>query len=101
MTSGFDPAWKGGRVEVIGDATLYLGDCRDVLRAHPVPVDAIVSDPPYGVLAESGSAATRRTGNNPNAGKMAWDVAPDAMFLHELHGLATVNREQSEGAVGK
>ena len=74
------------RVEIIGDATLYLGDCREVLRAHPSPVDAIVSDPPYGVLSESGSAATRRKGGD---GIIPWDIAPDARALHEMHGLAT------------
>jgi DNA modification methylase len=34
------------RVEVIGDATLYLGDCRDVLPMLG-RVDAVVTDPPY------------------------------------------------------
>jgi site-specific DNA-methyltransferase (adenine-specific) len=37
-----------GRVEHIGDCTLHLGDCRDVLPALP-NVDAVVTDPPYGV----------------------------------------------------
>jgi len=33
-----------------GDATLYLGDCLDVLRAMPdASVHAIVTDPPYGL----------------------------------------------------
>lgn len=36
------------RVEVIGDATLYLGDCMDILPTLP-KVDAVVSDPPYGI----------------------------------------------------
>lgn len=34
------------REEVIGRATLYLGDCRDVLPTLP-RVDAVVTDPPY------------------------------------------------------
>ena len=38
------------RVETIGDCTLYLGDCRDVLREMPdASVDAVVTDPPYGL----------------------------------------------------
>jgi site-specific DNA-methyltransferase (adenine-specific)/modification methylase len=37
-----------GRVEVIGNATLYLGDCRKILPGLP-KVDALVSDPPYGI----------------------------------------------------
>jgi site-specific DNA-methyltransferase (adenine-specific) len=38
------------RVEHIGDATLYLGDCREVLSCWPNKLhDVIVSDPPYGI----------------------------------------------------
>lgn len=37
---------------VIGRATLYLGDCRDILPSLP-KVDAVVTDPPY-VLSDSG-----------------------------------------------
>jgi DNA modification methylase len=36
------------RREVIGDATLYLGDCRKVLPTLG-KVDAILADPPYGI----------------------------------------------------
>lgn len=36
------------RVETIGDCTLYLGDCRDILPTLG-PVDAVVTDPPYGI----------------------------------------------------
>lgn len=38
------------RTEIIGDATLYLGDCRDVLPGLP-PVDMVGTDPPYGIGA--------------------------------------------------
>lgn len=33
---------------IIGNATLYLGDCRDILPTLP-KVDACVTDPPYGI----------------------------------------------------
>ena len=33
---------------IIGDATLYLGDCREILPQLP-KVDAVVTDPPYGI----------------------------------------------------
>jgi len=36
------------RVEQIGDATLYLGDCLEVLPSLG-KVDAVVTDPPYGI----------------------------------------------------
>jgi hypothetical protein len=58
---------------------IYHGDCRDVLPL--VDYDATVSDPPYGVLSESGSAATRRSGGNQDNGVMAWDVAPERTLL--------------------
>jgi site-specific DNA-methyltransferase (adenine-specific) len=48
------------RTEVIGDATLYLGDCREVLPGLS-GVDAVVTDPPYGVLA--GARDSRRNGH--------------------------------------
>ena len=34
------------RIETIGNATLYLGDCRDILQTLP-KVDAVITDPPY------------------------------------------------------
>ena len=37
----------------IGDATLYLGDCLDVLPTLG-KVDAVITDPPYGIGADKG-----------------------------------------------
>jgi site-specific DNA-methyltransferase (adenine-specific) len=62
---------------------IYHGDCREVLRFLP-KTDLLLTDPPYGVLSESGSAATRRSGGNKDAGVMAWDVAPDSDLLARL-----------------
>lgn len=39
-------AWK--RKEVIGDCTLYQGDCLEVIPTLGA-VDAVVTDPPYGI----------------------------------------------------
>jgi len=36
------------RIETIGDATLYLGDCMDILPTLN-KVDAVITDPPYGL----------------------------------------------------
>ena len=36
------------RIERIGSATLYLGDCREILPTLP-KVDAVITDPPYGI----------------------------------------------------
>lgn len=43
--------WK--RKEVIGDCTLYLGDCMEILPAIG-KVDAVVTDPPYGISMARG-----------------------------------------------
>jgi len=40
------------RVERIGDATLYLGDCRDILPTLG-KVDAVIGDPPYEAVMQS------------------------------------------------
>lgn len=71
------------RTETIGDCTLYLGDCRDILPTLG-KVDAVVTDPPYGVLAESGSAATRRSSGNKTDGVMSWDIAPTKELISVL-----------------
>lgn len=42
------------RVETFGDATLYLGDCMEILPALP-KVDAVITDPPYGIVHDFGA----------------------------------------------
>lgn len=44
----------------IGKATLYRGDCRDVLESL-TPVDLVLTDPPYGVTYVSNAAAGKGT----------------------------------------
>jgi DNA modification methylase len=47
---------------IIGDAVLYLGDCREILPTLG-RVDAVVTDPPYGVdLGNHSGAAENRKG---------------------------------------
>lgn len=40
---------------VIGNATLYLGDCMEILPTLQ-KVDAVITDPPYGIAYQSGYA---------------------------------------------
>jgi site-specific DNA-methyltransferase (adenine-specific)/modification methylase len=78
-----------GRVETIGDCTLYLGDCRDILPTLG-PVDAVVSDPPYGIGEAAGKAATRKgLGPTRDYGDDEWDnepIAPETMALVRAAG---------------
>jgi site-specific DNA-methyltransferase (adenine-specific)/modification methylase len=50
------------RIEQLAEGvTLYLGDCREILPTLG-KVDAVVTDPPYGINESAGKAATRTTG---------------------------------------
>lgn len=57
---------------MIGNATLYLADCFDVLPSLD-PVDAVITDPPYGIgFAAQPTKWQRLAGKEPEA----WDDAP-------------------------
>ena len=60
------------RIETIGLATLYLGDCMEIMPALG-EVDALVTDPPYGIGADK--AASRNKGKNgwKYHGETDWD----------------------------
>ena len=59
---------------VIGDATLYLGDCREILPTLP-KVDAVVTDPPYGIAFVHGGGDTKGIG----AGRYRTQFAGEAI----------------------
>jgi len=65
------------RKEIIGDCTLYLGDCLDVMPTLE-PVDAVVTDPPYGMNYNTDSTRFRgdRGGNKANWGGIKGDDKP-------------------------
>lgn len=48
------------KVEQIGNATLYLGDCLEILPTLP-KVDAVVTDPPYGINLETDFSSLKGT----------------------------------------
>ena len=71
-------------IVTIGDATLYLGDCMDILPTLS-KVDAVITDPPYGIGESSKKVASRQRKANGNSASMAdqrdygefdWDIAP-------------------------
>lgn len=64
--------------------TLYCGDCRDVLPTLG-KVDAVVTDPPYGLGArwKGGAGGKRSSWRIPQSEAMKWDMeAPD--FVPDL-----------------
>jgi DNA modification methylase len=77
------------RIEKIGDATLYLADCMDVLPTLD-RVDAVITDPPYGIGQDGGAQRTR--GSKRKSGKkMGWDSSrPDAAVFSLMEIAADV-----------
>ena len=71
------------RKEIIGDATLFLGDCLEILPALP-KVDACVTDPPYGIgEAKKNHASRDRFHVSREYGTSDWDnkTADEAISL--------------------
>jgi DNA modification methylase len=76
------------RIERIGDAILYQGDCYTILPTLP-PVDAVVTDPPYGI-----GDVWKKGGFSANAGwskakadldvRTQWDESAPAPELFDV-----------------
>jgi len=75
----------------IGRAKLYLGDCRDILPMLG-KVDAVVTDPPYGILANGvggkGSGGGKLKNRALNVANCDWDIAPNDDLILQIiaHG---------------
>lgn len=59
----------------IGDCTLYLGDCMDILPTLP-KVDAVITDPPYGDVTHKGA----RSSNSLDATTIDFDSIDSKQF---------------------
>ncbi len=72
------------RIETIGNATLYLGDCREILPTL-APCDLILTDPPYGisVCGNEGGVTSLKSGSK-DYGKQEWDNRPPERWVIEL-----------------
>jgi hypothetical protein len=74
------------RVE-IGPCVLYCGDCLDVLpRLEPGSVDAVVTDPPYGIHAcdrSDGGVGSVSSGSKVY-GRQTWDYARPAPAVFDF-----------------
>jgi site-specific DNA-methyltransferase (adenine-specific)/modification methylase len=83
-----------GEIITIGKATLYHGDCREILPALP-KVDLVLTDPPYGILniadGNCSNQVVRKSARQQGSGVLKnrllnvsdvqWDVAPDDGFF--------------------
>ena len=85
---------------VIGSAELWLGKCEDVL-ATIEHVDAVVTDPPYGILNLDGEGSTSAVRKSPrqqgsgtlknrilNTSDVKWDIAPGAEVFERLRAIS-------------
>lgn len=73
------------RKEVIGDATLYLGDCMEILPTLP-KVDAVITDPPYGQKLKVNTfeaGGTRENAIVQRNGTISW---VRANYYPDIHG---------------
>lgn len=76
------------RVEQIGDCTLYLGDCREILPTLG-KVDCVVTDPPYGMNLNTDStrftAGSVKRGDGRKWNRIVGDAQPiDLSILPEV-----------------
>lgn len=72
------------RVEHIGRATLYLGDCAEILPTLG-RFDAAITDPPYGIGADEAAAKNKGKNYWVDYGKTAWDrERPSAAVFAEI-----------------
>jgi site-specific DNA-methyltransferase (adenine-specific)/modification methylase len=68
----------------INNCTLYLGDCMEILQTLS-KVDAVITDPPYGINENSKKVASRGNLAAPkDYGDFDWDKAPPSDKLIDL-----------------
>lgn len=78
------------RKEIIGDCTLYLGDCRDVLPIID-KVSAVVTDPPYGIGRDGKPPSTSRHGGHKGYEAKGWDrIRPDPEVFAAILKMSSV-----------
>lgn len=65
------------RIEKIGNATLYLGDSRDVID-QVRSADALITDPPYGIGFKYASHDDRPESYDGGYGKWLWSILEKA-----------------------
>lgn len=73
--------------KIIGDAELYLGDCKDILPTLE-GIEAVLTDPPYGIGADKNLRANQQHGKaavpSKDYGHGNWDDKPPSQSLLDL-----------------
>jgi len=82
------------RKEIIGNATLYLGDCLEILPTLE-PVDAVVTDPPYSARTHEGHASGLKSRDGANRNDLGYAALSDA----SVEKLAPLFAEACDGWV--
>ena len=78
---------------VLGDCTLYLGDCLEVLPTLEAgSVDAVVTDPPYGLQENAHRIASRsKLAATIDYGDFEWDADPASQ--EEIDAIQSIGKE--------
>jgi site-specific DNA-methyltransferase (adenine-specific) len=74
------------RIETIGDATLYLGDCLEAMREMPDKAfELAIVDPPYGA-GDVANFTPRAKGTSKNKihKETKWNITPEKEYYDEL-----------------
>lgn len=66
----------------IGNATLYLGDCMDILPTLE-RVDAVITDPPYGIKRDGKPKSTSSHGGHKGYEFLGWDKGRPSSAVFE------------------
>jgi DNA modification methylase len=79
------------RIEHLAEGvTLHLGDCREILPTLG-KVDAVVTDPPYGMQRDGKPPSTSSHGGHKGYEFMGWDVsAPDGSVFKLIRAAANL-----------
>lgn len=71
------------RIEKIGNATLYLADCMEVLPKLD-KVDAVITDPPYGINKDGQIKSSGKHGGRKHYDFLGWDGERPSNEIFEL-----------------
>lgn len=73
------------RKEVIGNHTLYLGDCREILLTLG-SIDAVVTDPPYGIGERMQGGSWAKKNDHYNDMRI-WDLKANQAWVDDIISL--------------